>query len=99
MTYQELRTMNGCPLIKHPEVLEDILSTIRRRNQELDEAYSRWYGQALELKKIYPEFDLAEASKDDKFVSQLAIGSDVKTAYETAERMKKGMAPQAAPLR
>ena len=50
----------------------------RRANQTVE----KWFESSMELKGIYPDFDIFAEAKNPSFVSLIQKGIDVKTAYE-----------------
>ena len=67
-------------------------SSVRARRAALEgrlragaeELYARWQGEAAELSRIYPSFDLAKESGNRDFVSLLRSGVSLRRAYESA---------------
>ncbi len=50
----------------------------RRANQTVE----KWFASSMELKNIYPDFDIFAEAKNPSFVSLIQKGIDIKTAYE-----------------
>ena len=55
------------------------------RRASLEEHAKRVIGESREMKKLYPDFDLAREMRDERFLRMTAPGTgiDVRTAYET----------------
>ena len=58
----------------------------QQRQRQADESVQRqlrqWYGQAEEMRTLYPSFDLGAEVKDPQFLSLLKSGVPVRHAYE-----------------
>lgn len=54
------------------------MEAVRKANEDVE----RWYARSVEVKKIYPEFDIFAEASNPSFVSLIKNGIDVKTAYE-----------------
>lgn len=69
-----------------------------RQRAQADAQYAKWSQEAEETRKVYPDFDLAQAVKDQQFASLLLAGTPVKLAYEVLhmDAIKAGVAQQQA---
>ncbi|MGH0053386.1 MAG: hypothetical protein ACQ5SW_08375 [Sphaerochaetaceae bacterium] len=74
------------------EQLKKDLANANSRLQQRDDTYAqrvafqkqveKWRGEETEIKAVYPDFSLEEASANDKFAKLIASNVDMKTAYE-----------------
>ncbi len=84
---------------------------LRRENEALQKAerdrrgadaanrqMEKWYSEASEMQEDYPDFVLAEAAQDSRFLSMLRSGVPVRNAYEVLhmEDVKAAVAQKAA---
>lgn len=62
----------------------DLLDRQRRQQgeQAAQEQMQRWYGEAEQLKAVYPDFDLGTEAANAQFVSLLQKGVPIRHAYE-----------------
>ena len=74
----------------------------QQRQRQADESVQRqlqqWYGQAEEMRALYPGFDLGAEVKNPQFVSLLKSGIPVQHAYEVIhmDEIKAGVAAMQA---
>lgn len=70
----------------------------QRSQQAAQQQLQRWYGEAEQLKTLYPSFDLNAEVKDPKFLSMLRAGVPVQHAYEVIhmDDIKAGVAQMTA---
>ena len=54
----------------------------RVRERQAQEQYQKWIAEGEEVKKAYPQFDLATESQNPRFVDLLVKGINVQTAFE-----------------
>ena len=93
--------VEGYKAIKRLERENAQLRTIQRR-QEADrhasEKVMEWYGQAGQVKELYPSFDFQTEAADRDFVGLLKAGLNVRQAYELKhmEEIKAAAARSAA---
>lgn len=82
---QNLKVKNAQLLRQQQQRMED-----ERANAQLQ----KWYGEAEQVKTLYPSFNLAEESKNPQFLSMLRVGVPVQHAYEVVhmDDIKAGVA-------
>lgn len=70
----------------------------QRGQQAAQQQLQRWYGEAEQVKALYPSFDLNAEVKDPKFLSMLRAGVPVQHAYEVIhmDDIKAGVAQMTA---
>lgn len=71
----------------------------RQQSREAaDRQLRKWYGEAEEVRRAYPDFDLSAEAQDQRFLSMLRAGVPVRHAYEVIhmEEIKAGAARAAA---
>lgn len=66
--------------------------------QQVQAQLQKWYGEAEEVRKLYPSFDLTAEVKNPQFISMLRAGVPVKHAFEVIhmEDIKAGVAQMTA---
>lgn len=55
-----------------------------RKNKHIEQQLKDWYNQCEEIAKEYPDFNLEGEIENEKFISLLKNGIDMKTAYQVA---------------
>ncbi len=79
---------------------EALLRQQRRQmtDQRAQEQLQQWYGEAEQLKALYPKFDLNDEVQNPQFLSMLRAGVPVQHAYEVVhmEQIKAGVAAMQA---
>lgn len=70
-------------LVKQNKKLQEQLNT-REQQERLMQRVSEWRKQEVDVKKLYPDFSLQQASENSDFLRLLNAGVQVQTAYETA---------------
>lgn len=70
----------------------------RRGQQAVQQQLQKWYGEAEQVKGLYPSFDLATEVGNPQFLSMLKAGVPVQHAYEVIhmEEIKAGVAKMQA---
>ena len=70
----------------------------RQSQQAAQQQLQKWFVEAEQMKADYPEFDLAQESKDPQFLSMLRSGVPVRLAYEVKhmDEIKAGVAQNTA---
>lgn len=70
----------------------------RRSQQAAQQQLQKWYGEAEQVKGLYPSFDLNAEVKNPQFLSMLKAGVPVQHAYEVVhmEDIKAGVAKMQA---
>lgn len=70
----------------------------RRGQQAAQQQLQKWYGEAEQIKGLYPSFDLSAEVKNPQFLSMLKAGVPVRHAYEVIhmEDIKAGVAKMQA---
>lgn len=70
----------------------------RQNDQRAQQQLQRWYGEAEQLKSLYPSFDLNAEVKNPQFISMLRAGVPVQHAYEVVHmaEIKAGVAAMQA---
>lgn len=70
----------------------------RRGQQAAQQQLQKWYGEAEQVKGLYPSFDLGTEVKNPQFLSMLKAGVPVRHAYEVIhmEDIKAGVAKMQA---
>lgn len=71
---------------------------MRQGEEAAQRQLQRWYGEAEQVKSLYPSFDLNAEVKDQRFLSMLKAGVPVQHAYEVIhmEEIKAGVAQMQA---
>lgn len=71
---------------------------MRQGEEAAQRQLQRWYGEAEQVKSLYPSFDLNTEVKDQRFLSMLKAGVPVQHAYEVIhmEEIKAGVAQMQA---
>lgn len=54
----------------------------RQRVERASQVQARWAQETEAMKAVYPNFDFAEESQNERFIGLLTKGVDVRTAYE-----------------
>lgn len=70
----------------------------QRSQQAAQQQLQRWYGEAEQVKGLYPSFDLNAEVKNPQFLSMLKAGVPVQHAYEVVhmDEIKAGVAQMTA---
>lgn len=70
----------------------------RQNDQRAQQQLQRWYGEAEQVKGVYPSFDLNAEVKNPQFLSMLRAGVPVQHAYEVVHmaEIKAGVAAMQA---
>lgn len=70
----------------------------RQSQQSAQQQLQRWYGEAEQVKGVYPDFDLNTEVKNPQFLSMLKVGIPVQHAYEVMhmDDIKAGVAQTTA---
>ena len=70
----------------------------QQNSQRAQQQLQQWYGEAEQLKGLYPSFDLNAEVKNPQFLSMLRAGVPVQHAYEVIhmEQIKAGVAAMQA---
>lgn len=70
----------------------------RRRQQAAQQQLQKWYGEAEQVKGVYPSFDLNAEVKNRQFISMLKSGVPMQHAYEVVhlDDIKAGVAKMQA---
>lgn len=70
----------------------------RQNDQRAQQQLQRWYGEAEQLKSVYPSFDLSAEARNPQFLSMLRAGVPVQHAYEVVhmDEIKAGVAAMQA---
>lgn len=55
---------------------------VRRHWAQVDRIYAGWMRQAEQVKRLFPEFDLASEMKNPGFAKLIRAGVDIPTAYQ-----------------
>lgn len=77
-----------------------LLREQRQRQSQMaaEQQLQRWYGEAEQVKSLYPSFDLSAEVQNDQFLSMLRAGVPVQHAYEVIhmDEIKAGVAQMTA---
>ena len=70
----------------------------RQNDQRAQQQLQQWYGEAEQVKSLYPSFDLNAEVKNPQFLSMLRAGVPVRHAYEVVhmDQIKAGVAAMQA---
>jgi len=70
----------------------------RQNDQRAQQQLQQWYGEAEQVKGLYPSFDLNAEVKNPQFLSMLRAGVPVQHAYEVVhmDQIKAGVAAMQA---
>lgn len=70
----------------------------RQSQMAAEQQLQRWYGEAEQVKSLYPSFDLSAEVQNDQFLSMLKAGVPVQHAYEVIhmDEIKAGVAQMTA---